>query len=47
MGNDDKDNVPKIEPQNEPQEADPDLISYEEKGFDITEKDIENLEKKK
>lgn len=43
----DNDNVPEIKPQKEPPVADPELVSYEEKRFDPTERDIQNLRKKR
>jgi len=42
MGNDNKNNLPKVEnpkPQEKPQGADPELVSYIEKGFTPEKKD--------
>lgn len=50
MGNDNKNNLPKVEsldPQEKPQGADPELVSYIEKGFTPEKKERGNSDKKK
>jgi len=50
MGNDNKNSLPKVEnskPQEKPQEADPELVSYIEKGYTPEKKDSKNSETKR
>jgi len=50
MGNDNKNNLPKVEnpkPQEKPQGADPELVSYIEKGFTPEKKEGSNSDNKK